>query len=186
MSVELVCLSEILGEPVRRPATTPWERSVEEVGFAFPSDYREFVDRYGCVRINGELSVAVPTLRSYDGGAVVGFPGFVSRTTEGLAAELAADEDCPYPVHPEPGGLLSWGSNLNADQFFWLTEGDDPDAWPVVAFYRSLEEWDRFDGGFAAFLLAVVDGTYAYADEVAPPGADEPLLRCQGDWNWVE
>ncbi|MFC9329529.1 hypothetical protein [Kitasatospora sp. NPDC057015] len=138
------------------------------------------------MRINGELSVVVPTLRCYDGGSIIGFPGYVRLTTEGIAAELAADEDCPYPVHPEPGGLLSWGSNLNADQFFWLTEGDDPDAWPVVAFYRSLGEWDRFDGGFAAFLLAVIDGTYAYADEVAPRSSDEPRWRFQGDWNWVE
>ncbi|MFD8756999.1 hypothetical protein ACFV0O_39400 [Kitasatospora sp. NPDC059577] len=186
MSMELERLSRMLGEPTQRPAVTPWERSVGEVGFMFPSDYREFVDRYGGVRINGELSVPVPTLRSYGGGSIVGFPGFVRRTTDGIAAELAADEDCPYPVHPEPGGLLSWGSNLNADQFFWLTEGDDPDAWPVVAFYRSLEEWDRFDGGFTAFLLAVLDGTYAYADEVAPRSPDEPLWQFHGDWNWVE
>ncbi|MGW6915308.1 hypothetical protein ACWGB8_16045 [Kitasatospora sp. NPDC054939] len=125
----------------------------------------------------------MPTLSSYDGGSVVGFPGFVELTTDGIAAELAADADCPYPVHPEPGGLLAWGSNLNADQFFWLTEGDDPDAWPVVAFYRGLEEWDRFDGGFASFLLAVLDGSYAYAGEVAPADPDEPLWRCQGDWS---
>ncbi|MFJ5123439.1 hypothetical protein [Kitasatospora sp. NPDC088548] len=185
MNMELGRLAQIFGEPSQRPAATPWERSLAEVGFAFPADYREFVDRYGCVRINGELSVPVPTLRSYDGGPIVGFPGFVRRTTDGIAAELAADPDCPYPVHPERGGILSWGSNLNADQFFWLTEGEDPDSWPVVAFYRSLEEWDRFDGGFAAFLLAVVDGTYVYADEVAPANSDEPMWRYQGDWNWV-
>ncbi|MEV7026971.1 hypothetical protein [Kitasatospora sp. NPDC093558] len=77
-------------------------------------------------------------------------------------------------------------TGLSADQFFWLTEGDDPDAWPVVAFYRSLEEWDRFDGGFAVFLLAILEGTYAYADEVALPNSEEPLWRYQGDWTWVE
>ncbi|MEU9075617.1 hypothetical protein [Kitasatospora sp. NPDC048538] len=180
--MELQQLTRLLGDPASRPAATPWHRSVAEVGFAFPSDYREFVDRYGSVRINGELSVWVPTCTSYDGGPVVGFPGFVCLTTEGIAAELGADGDCPYPIHPESGGLLSWGSNPNADQFFWLAESEEPDTWPVVAFYRSLEEWDRFDGGFAAFLLGVVDGTYAYADEVAPGDPDEPLWRSQGDW----
>ncbi|WP_395297011.1 hypothetical protein ACF9IK_28910 [Kitasatospora hibisci] len=184
--MELERLVRILGEPLRWPTATPWEHSLAEVGFVFPADYREFVDRYGSIRVNGELSVWVPTLRPDGGGVIAGFPGFVRATTGGIAAELASDSDCPYPVHPEPGGLLSWGSNLNADQFFWLTEGKDPDAWPVVAFYRSLEEWDRFDGGFAAFLLAVLDGTYAYADEVAPANPDEPLCRYQGDWTWVE
>ncbi|MFE2911957.1 hypothetical protein ACFXI0_08430 [Kitasatospora indigofera] len=186
MSMELDRLSQILGKPTRPPAVTPWERSASEAGFVFPSDYREFVNRYGSVRINGELSVLVPTLRSYDAGPIVGFPGFVRVTTDGVAAELAGHEDCPYPVHPATGGLLAWGSNLNADQFLWLTEGGDPDAWPVVAFYRGLDMWDRFDGGFAAFLLAVLDGTYAYGSEVAPHNADEPLWRFQGDWNWVE
>ncbi|WP_158835480.1 hypothetical protein [Streptomyces sp. NRRL S-350] len=56
----------------------------------------------------------------------------------------------------------------------------------VLAFYRSLEEWDRFDGGFADFLLAVVGGTYIYADEVAPYNPNDSLWRFQGDCNQVE
>ncbi len=81
-------------------------------------------------------------LRSRDGAPDVGFPGFVRATTYGIAAELAADDDMPYSVFPDPGGPLGWGSNINADQFFWLTDGDDPDSWPIIAWYRSLNEWD--------------------------------------------
>ncbi|MFE7193665.1 hypothetical protein [Kitasatospora sp. NPDC057541] len=178
-------LWDLMGEAMGGLGRTPWEGSPSEVGFEFPADYREFVDRYGSVRINGEMSVLVPTLRSYDGGPGVGFSGFVRMTTHGIAAELAADEDCPYPVYPEPGGILGWGSNLNADQFFWLTEGDDPDSWVIVAWYRSRGEWDRFDGGFSDFIIGVLDGSYPYADEVAPRNPEEPLWVHQGDWNWV-
>lgn len=88
----------------------------------------------------------------------------------------------PYSVFPDPGGLLGWGSNINADQFFWLTDGDDPDSWPIIAWYRSLNEWDYFDGGFSDFVAGVVDGTYRYAEEVAPANPEEPLWVSQGDW----
>lgn len=175
-------LRSLFGSPVEGVAEVPWNNSSAEVGIVFPSDYREFVDRYGSVRINGELSVWIPMLRSRDGGPDVGFPGFVRATTHGIAAELAADDDMPYSVFPDPGGLLGWGSNINADQFFWLTDGDDPDSWPIIAWYRSLNEWDYFDGGFSDFVAGVVDGTYRYAEEVAPANPEEPLWVSQGDW----
>lgn len=67
-------------------------------------------------------------------------------------------EEGPYPyrMYPDPNGLLVWGTTLNADFLFWLTEGPDPDRWPVVVWFRGRgpdEAWQRFDQGMAQFLL---------------------------------
>jgi hypothetical protein len=183
-------LAEFVGPPSRQPESPPWAQSRHEIGFDFPSDYREFIDLYGSVRINGELSVWTPKLRPSEPGAPIGFPGFVWNTAHdgGVGDYLAgAYEDgdlteCPYPVYPAPGGLLIWGNNPNGDHCFWLTEGDDPDRWPIAIWYRQLAKWDRFDGGVPAFLLAIVTGRYELADEIAPRFEGVELFRQQSDW----
>lgn len=183
-------LAEVLGPPDRQPVPAPWERSRAEIGFEFPSDYRELIDLYGSFRIYDELSVWGPNLRPDAPGAPGGFAGFVWNTTQegGVGDYLAgAYEDgdlaeCPYPVFPAPGGLLIWGNNPNGDHCFWLTEGDDPDRWPVAIWYRQLAKWDRFDGGVAAFLLEVVTDRYPLADEIAPRSEGVELVKQQGDW----
>jgi hypothetical protein len=183
-------LREILGPPADEPSRVPWHQAPAEVGFAFPADYRDLVDLYGSIRINGELSVWTPSLRPSEPGAPVGFTGFVWKTTHeggigdylGGCYEDGDFDECPYPPYPEPGGLLIWGSNPNVDHCFWLTEGDDPDKWPIAIWYRQLAKWDRFDGGMADFLLAVVTGQYELADELAPPSPGVPLLKQQGSW----
>ncbi|MER8037795.1 hypothetical protein [Streptomyces hydrogenans] len=62
----------------------------------------------------------------------------------------------PYGVHPAPGGLLQWGGTERADAFHWLTEGDDPERWPVVVHAGDTASWARFDGTVTAFLHAVL------------------------------
>lgn len=37
----------------------------------------------------------------------------------------------PYPIHPEPGGILPWATTDNGDTLYWLTDGD-PDSWPIL------------------------------------------------------
>lgn len=40
-------------------------------------------------------------------------------------------EDYPYPLHPEPGGLLPWGGTSNGQPLCWVTAGE-PATWSVV------------------------------------------------------
>lgn len=68
----------------------------------------------------------------------------------------------PYAFYPEPGGLLSWGSGIGGEECFWLTEGPDPDAWPVVVWDTG--QWRHFDTGMVDTVLHVVRG-------------DDPFLR---------
>lgn len=64
-------------------------------------------------------------------------------------------EQVPFPLWPEPGGLLPWGSTDNNDHVFWLTIGE-PDRWPVVA--TNWDEWWVCSGGMQSFLVNVLNG----------------------------
>jgi hypothetical protein len=181
-------LAHILGQPVPARAPVPWERSIPEIGFQFPSDYREFIDMYGSISIRDELHIWTPSLLPGVPGAGPGFPGFVQQTTEGVGQHLALAyeqgdlRECPFPIFPSPGGLLGWAHNSNVDHCFWLTVGDDPDGWPIAIWYRQLAKWDRFDGGMVEFLFAVLSGDYPMAGEIAPGDPNVPLWVAGGDW----
>ncbi|GHJ93803.1 hypothetical protein SNE510_33220 [Streptomyces sp. NE5-10] len=62
----------------------------------------------------------------------------------------------PYGGYPAPGGLPRWGDTEQADAFHRLTEGDDPERWPVVARSDDLDSWARFDGTVTEFLHHVL------------------------------
>lgn len=182
-------LVSILGEPTAARAPVPWVQAPAEIGLQFPTDYREFIDLYGSIKINDELYIWSPSIRPNEPGWPGGFPGFIYNTTHGIGDYLAGVyeegdlRECPYPVFPMPGGLLAWANNPNVDHCFWLTGGSDPDKWPIAIWYRQLAKWDRFDGGMAEFLLAVVTGEYLMADEIAPISPGVPRWTPQGDWS---
>ncbi|GAA3014583.1 SMI1/KNR4 family protein [Streptomyces lactacystinicus] len=45
-----------------------------------------------------------------------------------------------------------WPDSVRADQFYWLTEGADPNRWPVVARNEDGDSCARFDGSTAEFV----------------------------------
>lgn len=65
-------------------------------------------------------------------------------------------ERFPYALHPAPGGLLVWGTTIDADRLCWLTTGA-PESWPVVVW--SSEGWyETHPMGAAEFNEAWVGG----------------------------
>lgn len=186
--MELLERLNVSGEPA------PWDLSAGEVGLDFPKDYREFVDAYGAGTVNDELFIAAPTLR-FQRGSRLGFPGLVDLTTVGLGRSIAEmrenavatgdEETYPLPIHPEPGGLLIWGHNSNTDVCFWDTRDADPDRWSVVVFLLSGRRWERFDGGMAEFLLAVLRGEHPLSERLIwpiGPSSVRPVWDRQFGW----
>jgi len=172
MDAGLDRLARLLPPPPGEVAAPPWERSRAEVGFDFPEDYRRFVDRYGAGYVVSDSSSTEFSIRAPQGGErrpgeSGGFRGFIDKhVTEDrpLFVFDGADEGywggIVYPVYPDEGGVLTWGESDVGDVFFWLTEGSDPDKWPVVMWPRNLDESFRFDGGIVDFLLAVFSGLH--------------------------
>lgn len=66
---------------------------------------------------------------------------------------------------------MFWGHNATGDMYWWLTEGDDPDRWPVMMWARGPAEIWRFDMGMVEFLANQVAGGNASPDSMHAPGA---------------
>ncbi|MFF9566190.1 hypothetical protein [Streptomyces sp. NPDC014685] len=137
----------VTGWSRERGAAVDWAGVESRLGTALPGDYKELVERFGYGDFDDYLGLLIP-----DGPPgsldLVGFNEFWARA----AAEDGGGPWEPYRLHPAPGGLLQWASTEQRTSFYWLTEGTDPDRWPILVTGDDYSVWDRFDGSTAEFV----------------------------------
>lgn len=121
-----------------------WTEAERALGTGLPEDYKQLVATYGRGDFWGALCLCTP---------------FGDDNPVPLAADLRDDygplrefspESYPYPLFPEPRGLLAWAVTESSAHVCWLTEGP-PEFWPVVIWSRD-DDHERFDCGAGAFL----------------------------------
>ncbi|MFJ9690752.1 SMI1/KNR4 family protein [Kitasatospora sp. NPDC101183] len=130
-----------------------WAAAEAAWGMRFPSDYIEFITRYGQGEIDRSLSVAAPDeLLPPDAPQ----PGMRGMTEE--ARWLFEEDGEPTEEVRSADQIIAWGGSCTADTLAWLTVGDDPDAWPVLVLDRNGGAPLLFDMGMVEFLHGVVSG----------------------------
>jgi uncharacterized protein (TIGR02996 family) len=137
--------------PPKRPlnAVGNWAEVEQQLGLPLPSDYKAFIASYGsgtvgCIEIVSPLGLTRNVREWWVNWA-------------GLISDLAEYEEVPYPVFPEPGGLLPFGTLGDVDLLTWRTLGDPAD-WPFV-YYDREEGFFEIKGLSAVeFILEAVTG----------------------------
>ncbi|MGA5563611.1 SMI1/KNR4 family protein [Streptomyces platensis] len=139
-----------------------WGAAERVLGTPLPDDFKQVVEAYGRGDFWGALCLCTP---------------FGDDNPVRLAANLLEDfgpsrdrwpEQYPYPLFPEPGGLLAWAVAGTGTHLCWLTVGP-PASWPVVVWSRD-DAYERFDLGVAAFLEEWLSGRLA--SELLPADSD--------------
>ncbi|MEV0363093.1 SMI1/KNR4 family protein [Nocardia fusca] len=131
-------LVAITGGPSSLVPTPDWAAVESRLGTPLPSDYKRLVEAFGCDGM-------------FNGFFDVFHPGELLWHTEYHADNDMAFGD-EHPPFPAPGGLIPWSNNEHEQTYFWITEGPDPDRWPVYA-VNSLDEGARFDCTATEFLF---------------------------------
>ncbi|MBY8860397.1 SMI1/KNR4 family protein [Nocardia sp. CA2R105] len=167
--------------PLPEAVPPPWDDIESACGVRLPSDYRDFIDYYGNGRV-GELYVLYPASRRINGE--VRLTSLIDNARDLVANEVFDYDDDGNPLagYPEPGGLLQWGGSTNGDMFFWVTEGEDPDGWTVLAHLHGPGIWARYDGNMADFLTGLVTGEYRYARSVLGSLVGHARWTMISDW----
>lgn len=130
-----------------------WQQVEAALGLPLPSDFKALTTHYGLGQFVGFITPLTPF------GSRDLLLGAARRLLDGERAFRDQHPDrCPHPFHPEPGGLLPWAGTDNGDRLCWLTEGDDPDAWPVVAWNPRSWRYETHRTGAAGFLHAWLSG----------------------------
>lgn len=114
-----------------------------------PDDYKWLVEKYGWGEFCDYLYLRTPFGTSPHNGV-----DWQSGRASGSAERDG--ERYPYPLHPAPGGLLIWGTTMDADRLCWITAGD-PQDWPVVV-WGEAGQYETFAPGAAGFIEGWVGG----------------------------
>ncbi|WP_053926734.1 SMI1/KNR4 family protein [Streptomyces chattanoogensis] len=131
-------LVAVTGWVPRAAYEVDWAAVESRLGTRLPSDYKALVRAFG----HG----------MFDGFHCVCMPDELIKRSE-LEASLPQARWEPYPPFPAPGGLLPWMGNEHEQTFHWITEGPDPDAWPVYVTGADPEAGDRFDCTATEYLF---------------------------------
>ncbi|WP_327403413.1 hypothetical protein OG194_27165 [Streptomyces sp. NBC_01288] len=134
----------------REPSADDWTEVEAYVASALPADFKAFLDAYGTGVICDELVVFHPR----GAGPLL---DRMRRIHETFGASRRRGPDFhPFPFHPEPGGLISWGYDHSGDEHFFWPCDPAPDRWKVVTHSHGTEP-EVFEGPFTAFVLDFVE-----------------------------
>ena len=152
-------LVELAGVSIDGRAEYDWAEIERTVGLRLPEDYKLFSESFPGGWFRRFVRVGKP---DHPDGASQQLDGFAMSQLETLRAWRAEGHgEFPYPLYPEPGGLLPWGAVRAGGYGFWLTDPSDaPEGWPVVTASQQCDHWARFDGTLCEFLIEVAAGRY--------------------------
>jgi hypothetical protein len=131
-----------LARLVPPPAAAPPRPSVEA---DLPGDYLELVNRYGAAELGG-IALLVPGHENENLD--------LTRQTSKQRWALTTLRDQGLELPYEPDELVPWAIDEAGNVLWWHAAGD----WPVVANEARGDEWQRFDGGAVATLVALLSG----------------------------
>ncbi|MCJ0872946.1 hypothetical protein [Streptomyces sp. AP-93] len=162
----------VLTPPPRTPylGDGTWERLFGELGTRLPTEYVTLMDRYGAGCWGDWLRFHTP-LRG-DGG----FRRHAEQDAEayrGARGSWRARD--PYPLWPEHGSLLTFATSLDNDKLGWLTEGPDPEAWPLVVWPRHAPQGPVLPYGLVDTLLAWRRGRFGTEGLLGLDQDDDPV-----------
>ncbi|HEX6683895.1 MAG TPA: hypothetical protein VF062_13920 [Candidatus Limnocylindrales bacterium] len=132
-----------------------WQTVEEALGVRLPTDYKLLVGRYGFGEF-ADITLLTP-FSEYLDGAYDLVEGGLSLVERFQSLREASPERYPFPLYPEPGGVLEWAIASENTSLCWLTEGE-PDTWPVAAWNPVSARGDRYKMGAVELLHAYLSG----------------------------
>ncbi|TDC44483.1 SMI1/KNR4 family protein [Actinomadura sp. KC345] len=133
-------------------ADADWRRVEEALGLTLPTEFVGLARRYGRGTFVDEFSC-------FDLGEMIDSGAGRLEDKRFLLQEDGVE--CPHPVHPEPGGLVLWGSDSVGGVLCWLTEPvGSPERWKTVHWTID-DEFAYPEGGVAAALTTLIEDRLA-------------------------
>lgn len=118
-------------KPVETGTAKGWAKVERELGVRLPSDYREYITRYGSGSIGDFIFIHNPFTANQYLNLLKKVPVTCSNMREFNEQEVPEDNEFPYGIYPNSPGLLPFATDAAGKDWSWLTKGP-PDTWPVI------------------------------------------------------
>lgn len=155
-----------------------WQAVEQALAVRLPDDYKRFMATFPSGKFRGLVGVNNP---------IESEPAWVSFHWEFFDTLDRAKgwrdyepERVPYPIFPEPGGVIPWGDTDENHEFFWLPRSENPDEWSVVFSTADFERWGEYHGTMSEFVLGLVSGDFRTDLIQFSAGVTGPLFEATG------
>ncbi len=133
-----------------------WEDVQRRSGIIFPSDYKDYIGTYGTGVVGAYIYPYNPFAAVTGINLLDQWPRMVDLYRH--YRDKIGPRACPYPLYPEPGGLLPWAFTDQEDMLFWRT-GDAPESWTVVVAQEAGEgQFQDYEETMTSFLAKWIAG----------------------------
>jgi hypothetical protein len=159
MSVEkLTTLIPPPQNPYQAPDAAMWQQLETDLGFIFPSDYKECVSLYGSGEFSRYLYVTNP-FQNFWKGLYYKKLTYREWTKQELDDYLSGKnlfpDEYPFSVYPAEGGLYPW-AHVDDIRIYWQVQGN-PDNWSIIL-YSGDYEYERWQLSTTDFLYKWLAG----------------------------
>jgi hypothetical protein len=133
-----------------------WDRVEMKLGLTLPEDYKEFINIYGTSYIEVlDLNILNPFsknayLNLWDDIFKKG-----SLWALGIIKKEGGEEQCPYPIYPQPQGLVPFGKDGNGATLYWFTKGNT-DQWKIVINEGRGPEFEEYNESMSSLLVKLL------------------------------
>jgi hypothetical protein len=135
-------------KPVENGTVDKFRVVEEHLKLQFPSDYKQVIRSYGHGTWRGGLILFNPFTSDVSYNLIAAATGQLEEAEH----HLLFPEDAPFPLYPEPGGLLPWAKTEQNEILYWLTDGD-PETWRTIFASGDPLKYQQFDLGCSTFLF---------------------------------
>jgi hypothetical protein len=158
-------LAQRVGAPVGKKTTVyDWNSIEKSLGLTLPDDYKIHVSMFPEGRFQSGIRVIRPGDHEHASSEYLGY--YAYRLEDIRTMRDSGQGHVPYPIFPEPGGLLPWGEGPRGELFFWLTGDADPNNWTVVGSDSGNIEWSGFEGSMHDCIEALLDYVVSQGGEL--------------------
>lgn len=153
MVATLAEIRALLGEPrFNWSDPAPWIELEQELGIEFPADFRECVDAYGSISINGQLYLKHPAYH------LLHSLGKNIREDLEFWREEDMAEFLPSAAGANPGELMPVATATTGEMVFLRVPDESSSPWRVVVQEMDSPSWTLYEMTFSEWLLAYLKG----------------------------
>ncbi len=130
-----------------------WDEIELALGIKLPTDYKEFINKYGVGSINDFLWILNPFTENSN-------LNLIKKGEEIREAYITSKNEFPddfmHDMFPSNGGLLPCAITDNGDEIYWLTSNTS-DEWNIVVYESRSSDYYEYSMGLAEFLYKILE-----------------------------
>lgn len=141
-------------KPIENDNLGEWDKVETALKIELPKDYKDYINIFG----TGCIANLIWVFNPFSKNPHLNLQIQIKEQLEAIAVlQEQFNENCPYKIYPEKGGLLPWGLTDNGDVMFWLTDGE-PDFWKTVIHESRGSKYEKHEDTMTSFLSNLILG----------------------------